>query len=105
MDLLTGKLAWNKQRQADSLQYVGCILDDLVTVIGQSDVVAYKLADGKEAWKLPLGDGLGKTAVPEQPTGRGLLSGSNYQLPTTARLAGDRRADGSHHPNRRLWSR
>ena len=75
LDRETGELLWEQDRD-DSL-YIGAIVDDLVIVVGVQKIEAIDLSTGESRWRTPLG-------IETRPTGRGLLAGEVYYLPTTS---------------------
>ena len=97
LNLVDGTLAWKRPREQGL--YVAFINDDRVIVVGRTQIMAYSLADGAEAWTEPL-------EIPE-PSGRGIREGSRYLLPlstgeiatldlSTGRILGrSRLSDGS----------
>ncbi len=74
LDLVSGELVWDQSR--GDLLYTACVADSKAIMVGQKDIQAISLRDGKLAWTCDLPAGL--------PSGRGMLSGGHYYLPTTA---------------------
>ena len=75
LDLLTGNLLWKKPR-GDAMFMAG-VRDERVLLIGNHQISALRLADGKPAWtskKLKLPEGA-------TPTGCGFFSKGQYFLP------------------------
>lgn len=76
LDLASGSEKW-RRRRSDSLYAVPA--GDRVLLIGTHRFAALRLSDGKPAWNTPF------VAIPAggTPSGRGLLTGGFYYLPTT----------------------
>ena len=75
LDLLTGKLLWKQPRGA--ALYLAGVEDGLVLLVGNRNVSAINLEDGKQAWAkavLEFPDG-------STPTGSGFFSKGKYFLP------------------------
>lgn len=72
LNLLDGSVAWQKPR--DHGLYLGCVVEGRAVVVAAGEVRAYHLADGKQAWKVPLPDGA-------KPSGRGFFNGRYYFVP------------------------
>lgn len=78
LDLITGQRKWDPIKREDYL-FVGCVHRGKIILVGKKNVRAVNLADGKDAWTLPLeGEG-------EMFSGRGFYDGKSYYLPTTGR--------------------
>jgi outer membrane protein assembly factor BamB len=77
LDLLSGQLVW--KRPADDLLYVAGVTGGIVLAVGQGSLSAWHLNSGKPAWD-ELAVELPEGAV---TSGRGLLVGNRYCLPTT----------------------
>lgn len=71
VDLRSGKLVWRVDRNKD--WFLGDVVGDTVLFVGQNQVRALALVDGKEVWNV-------KTPT---PSGRGVLVDHLYLLPTT----------------------
>lgn len=71
LNLIDGTPVWKRPR--DNGLYVALIHDGKVIVVGRSQIMAYSIADGSDAWPVPL-------EIPE-PSGRGVREGSRYLLP------------------------
>lgn len=71
LNLADGKLIWKRAREQGL--YVAGVIDGRVIVVGRSQITAYSLADGSEAWKEPV-------EIPE-PAGRGVRIEAQYLLP------------------------
>lgn len=75
LDLVGGKLLWKKPRE--SLLFIGCVQNEIVTVIGKEQIVGLNMASGEHAWPpIPLPDD-------SSPSGRGYHDDGHYYLPTT----------------------
>ncbi len=76
LDLLTGKALW--AWEGDAMLYVAGVHDDKVVVVGEKEIVALNLADGRTAWPNT------HLALPPdaKPGGRGFRAGGFYYLPT-----------------------
>jgi hypothetical protein len=73
LDLLTGREQWRAPRGRHL--YLACVSQGKVVLVGDRQVTALKLADGKAAWATPV-------ALPGgSPTGRGVYAGERYYLP------------------------
>lgn len=75
LDLLTGKALW--AWEGDAMLYIACVHDDKVVVVGEKEIVALNLADGRTAWPDT------SLALPPdaEPSSRGLRAGAFYYLP------------------------
>lgn len=82
LDRDTGKLLWKRPRQ--DAWFVGCVSPDAVLLVGRFRYTALSLETGKPLWRdspfraIPAGGA---------PTGRGLLDGDAYLLPTSEATA------------------
>jgi outer membrane protein assembly factor BamB len=76
LDLVTGKAEW--AWEGDAMLFVACVNDGKVTVVGEKEIVALNLADGRSAWPEA------RVALPPdaKPSGRGFRAGGFYYLPT-----------------------
>lgn len=75
---LDGTLLWKKSR--GQLLYVAAVYDNNVVLAGKTQLVAYRLANGKPVWKQD-------TPLPA-PSGRGFQTGKFYHVPLeTAEIA------------------
>ncbi|RPI78495.1 MAG: hypothetical protein EHM42_13355, partial [Planctomycetaceae bacterium] len=72
LDQSTGKEVWNKPR--GSGMYLAGVYDGLVLTVGRDTTVAYRLADGEQAW----------TVKHTLPSGRGVAADGRYHLPLAA---------------------
>jgi outer membrane protein assembly factor BamB len=99
LNLIDGTLCWKRPRENGL--YVALVHENKVVVVGRSQVMAYSLVDGSEAWSSLL-------EIPE-PSGRGVREGSRYLLPlstgeiatldvTVGRIVGRSRLPGSWMP-------
>ncbi len=78
LDLHTGKLLWSRRRS--DLLFVAAADQDIVLLVGRHRFTGLRISDGAHAWKeSPF------VAIPAggMPSGRGILSGRSYFLPTT----------------------
>jgi hypothetical protein len=72
--LADGRLIWKKPRE--SAWFVGAVAQEVVLVVGRSELTLLRLSDGEPAWPGPL------TLPPGfVPGGRGLCTGGLYYLP------------------------
>lgn len=71
LNLVDGTLAWKRPREHGL--YVAFVQDDKVIVVSRSQVMAYSLNDGSDAWLAPV--------EISEPSGRGVREGSRYLLP------------------------
>lgn len=76
LDLLTGKALW--AWEGDAMLFLACVHNGKVTVVGEKEIVALNLADGRSAWPAT------HVALPPdaKPSGRGFRAGGFYYLPT-----------------------
>jgi outer membrane protein assembly factor BamB len=77
LDLLSGRLVWAQDRGTDL--YVACVADGRVVLVGDDKVTAHRLADGSLAWP----EDSAKFPADAKSSGRGLLAGRYYYVPTT----------------------
>lgn len=75
LDLLTGSNIWQPIDRGDML-YVGCVHKQKIVMVGQNEIRAIGLKDGKPAMASISLEG-------ETPTGRGYYSDKFYYLPVT----------------------
>jgi len=75
IDLASGKLLWDKERD-DGLLVAG-VHQMNVVVLGSGNIRAHKLADGERAWGTPLPSGA-------TPSGRGFFTDDRYCLPLSS---------------------
>ncbi len=75
LDLITGQPAWEPKQREDML-YAGGIVGNHALMVGKDNVRAIDMRDGHLVWNRPLTEGV--------PSGRGMVSGQQYYLPTTA---------------------
>jgi outer membrane protein assembly factor BamB len=75
LNLIDGQLRWKRKSQDDL--YVACAHQDTVILVGNHQVQAIRLDDGKPAW------GGRVLTFPEDamPSGRGFFTGQSYFLP------------------------
>ena len=69
IDLMTGELIWKEKRE--DAQYVACIDDGVVVIVGDRHTCGRSLSTGELQWQTPLG----------LPSGRGVRTGSQYLVP------------------------
>ncbi len=74
LDLLTGELLWEQARE--DMLYPACVVDGNAIMVARDYVKAISIQDGSAVWKCEFADGV--------PSGRGMLSGNTYYLPTSA---------------------
>jgi outer membrane protein assembly factor BamB len=76
LDLHDGRPLWTRKRGDDL--FLACAADGTGLLVGQRQVTAIHLADGRPAWPAPL-------AIPDEgrPSGRGVFVGAHYFLPLT----------------------
>ena len=77
LDLLTGEPAWPPQPREDS-QFVGCIHEDMILLVGHQQLRALRLDNGQPAWPAPIPLPSGTA-----PSGRGFAHRGEYFLPLT----------------------
>ncbi len=75
LDLITGEPVWEPKAREDML-FTGCVVDGFAIMVGKKNVKAIAIDDGHVAWTRELTAGV--------PSGRGMLSGHQYYLPTSA---------------------
>lgn len=76
LDLVSGKPVWEPMERGELL-YTGGVYENNAIMVGKREVKAISLDDGAVQWSCQLASGT--------PSGRGMLSGDHYYLPTTAR--------------------
>ncbi len=69
LDRISGQIQWKRPR--DQAMTMAGVYDDLVLLIGKSDVRALSVADGRQRWSTPI----------PPASGRGVRMGSRYVLP------------------------
>jgi outer membrane protein assembly factor BamB/tetratricopeptide (TPR) repeat protein len=74
LDLTTGKPVWPAKRREDLL-FVAGVHEGTIVLVGKSQIVGIKLADGQPAWD--------DIAI-DLPSGRGVLDKSHYYQPTVS---------------------
>lgn len=76
LDLLTGKAEW--AWEGDAMLFVACVHNGKVLVVGEQEITALNLANGRSAWPTE------RVALPSEakPSGRGFLASGFYHLPT-----------------------
>lgn len=72
LDLLNGSPLWDPIKRDDH-QFVGCVSDDRIVLVGNSKVTARRISDSKVLWE---------TKLATAPSGRGVNTGSLFLLPT-----------------------
>ncbi len=75
LDLITGEPVWEPLAR-DTMLYTGGVVDGNAIMVGKKDVKAIAINDGHIVWTRELPAGV--------PSGRGMLSGHQYYLPTSA---------------------
>lgn len=74
LDLLNGSPLWDPIKRGDH-QFVGCVADDRIVLVGNTKVTARRLSDSEVIWE---------TELPSGPSGRGVNTGALFLLPTTS---------------------
>ncbi|MFW6171662.1 MAG: PQQ-binding-like beta-propeller repeat protein, partial [Planctomycetota bacterium] len=75
LDLVSGKPVW-PPLDREELLFTACIHNNNAIMVGKQQVKAISLEDGSPRWTCELETGV--------PSGRGMFSGGQYYLPTTA---------------------
>lgn len=78
IDLLTGEQAWRPLERGDG-QYVACIHDGNIIIVGKNSVRSVALDTGEDSWEEPV-------QLPGLVSGRGYRSGDFYTIPTAANI-------------------
>lgn len=67
-----GRRIWEHPKHRDL--YLAGVFENLVLVVGETEVTAYGLAQGEKVWTSPFDEGV-------RPSGRGVMVGHQYFLP------------------------
>ena len=75
LSVTDGRLLWSKPKERGV--YLAGVFQDLVLIVGETSVTAYRVDNGKVAWTLPIDEGV-------RPSGRGVAVQDVYYLPLSS---------------------
>ncbi|WP_010583797.1 outer membrane protein assembly factor BamB family protein [Schlesneria paludicola] len=75
LNVTDGRLIWSKPKERGV--YLAGVFQELVLVVGESNVTAYHIDDGRTVWVLQIDEGI-------RPSGRGIAVDDRYYLPLSS---------------------